>query len=980
MSNGFQQETIYKNIEKSKSDKFDCLIKILPNGLKALLVSDPEAEQSSASLGVNIGSLTDLPNEMGLAHFCEHLLFMGTEKYPSENEYQEYLSKNGGDSNAYTGLDKTVYYFNVDNDAFEDAVDIFAQFFISPKFNEDSVDRELNAVNSEFNKNKYNDIWRLDQLFNSHFNKNSPFSNFSTGNNETLRYPDIRDRLLKMYNKYYSSEVMNLVLYSSLPLDNLIKLVDELFILVPKRENFQMPKYDIVEPYDKNNLGYFYKIVPIQDNDKIKLTWILPFCENYHAKPLNFLTTLFGHEGPNTLTASLKRDNLITDLVTDRNDYATVFSTFDIEVELTKKGFQNYKEVILRILKYIKTIQEKPINKRYFEEEQKIAQLQFDFRDKEKPSDFVENYAEYLIIYKPEDIFTGKSLYKEYNEELIRKYLDLLNLENISISFISQSLEKECNLTEKWYGTKYSKEKITITNEEIDSYKCAHIFDYPPENKFCPKNLDIFPIGENPPKYPEKIFDDQNCKAWFLQDNYFKLPKGRIKVRFNFVKNLCNNSELKNRAVSKLLKKILKLEINEILYLASQANVTFKLKIYYDSLVLIIEGFNDSLKSGLEEFLTKIQNININSEKYKEMLDLQIKAYINKKKNFYYGQSYEVCANYIERLLSVPSIDLRDLIDYLSNNKITIEDLDLFKKNMLLETQSKWLIQGNITKETALEIIQMTNKILNIDTNKKIYKPFYDKRIVELNPNINYIYRFLDPNKEEKDSTLISIYQCGYLLGEEKQYFCLLNTFISDKFYDILRTKESLGYAVYSSTKIINEIYHIYGLIQSGVKSPELCSSRVRNFFNEMRKEINNISDEDFNSHVKSRMAALTKRDRDLEEQFDRNWTEIALGRYKFNIVEENIEFLKKCNKEGFKKFFEKYFINEVKKLDIEYVCESHMAENEKKICEQFNDEEKAKTNIKKRIGFDKISDFHACNSLYPYVCAFSNYYREIIN
>ena len=91
------------------------------------------------------------------------------------------------------------------------------------------------------------------------------------------------------------------------------------------------------------------------------------------------------------------------------------------------------------------------------------------------------------------------------------------------------------------------------------------------------------------------------------------MPKGRIKVRFNFVKNLCNNSELKNRAVSKLLKKILKLEINEILYLASQANVTFKLKIYYDSLVLIIEGFNDSLKSGLEELLTKIQNININS-------------------------------------------------------------------------------------------------------------------------------------------------------------------------------------------------------------------------------------------------------------------------------------------------------------------------------------------------------------------------------
>ena len=112
--------SIITSIVKSKSDKFDCLIKILPNGLKALLISDPETETSSASLGVNIGSLSDKPDEMGLAHFCEHLLFMGTEKYPNEEEYEEYLAKNGGYSNAYTDDDKTVYYFNINNDALKE--------------------------------------------------------------------------------------------------------------------------------------------------------------------------------------------------------------------------------------------------------------------------------------------------------------------------------------------------------------------------------------------------------------------------------------------------------------------------------------------------------------------------------------------------------------------------------------------------------------------------------------------------------------------------------------------------------------------------------------------------------------------------------------------------------------------------------------------------------------------------------------------
>jgi insulysin len=159
--------SIITAIEKSKSDKFDCLIKILPNGLKALLVSDPESENSSGALGVNIGSLIDKPDEQGLAHFCEHMLFLGTEKYPSENDYDDYLTKNGGESNAYTGDDKTIYYFNVNNDAFEGALDRFAQFFISPKFNKDSVEREINAVDSEFSKNKNNGPWRLDQFFKS---------------------------------------------------------------------------------------------------------------------------------------------------------------------------------------------------------------------------------------------------------------------------------------------------------------------------------------------------------------------------------------------------------------------------------------------------------------------------------------------------------------------------------------------------------------------------------------------------------------------------------------------------------------------------------------------------------------------------------------------------------------------------------------------------------------------------------------------
>ncbi len=80
------------------------------------------------------------------------MLFMGTEKYPSENEYSEYITNVGGMNNAYTSMTDTNYMFDSSNEGFEGALDRFAQFFISPLLKEDSTEREMEAVDSEYNQ------------------------------------------------------------------------------------------------------------------------------------------------------------------------------------------------------------------------------------------------------------------------------------------------------------------------------------------------------------------------------------------------------------------------------------------------------------------------------------------------------------------------------------------------------------------------------------------------------------------------------------------------------------------------------------------------------------------------------------------------------------------------------------------------------------------------------------------------------------
>uniref|UniRef100_A0A914UMC4 Peptidase M16 N-terminal domain-containing protein n=1 Tax=Plectus sambesii TaxID=2011161 RepID=A0A914UMC4_9BILA len=100
-------------ITKSPLDDRQYRAIVLENGLNALLVSDEHADKCAASLDIAVGAMTGPRDMPGLAHFCEHMLFLGTDKYPAENEFQKYIAMHGGQSNAITYSDHTNYYFEV---------------------------------------------------------------------------------------------------------------------------------------------------------------------------------------------------------------------------------------------------------------------------------------------------------------------------------------------------------------------------------------------------------------------------------------------------------------------------------------------------------------------------------------------------------------------------------------------------------------------------------------------------------------------------------------------------------------------------------------------------------------------------------------------------------------------------------------------------------------------------------------------------
>lgn len=225
----------------SPYDERDYRILELENGLTALLVSDPEADKAAASMNVRVGSAQDPEDIQGLAHFLEHMLFLGTDAYPEADAYQQYLSRNAGSHNAFTAPQDTNYFFNIEPSALEGALDRFSAFFISPLFNADRLESERNVVHSEYIARRRDEGRRENEVLNQFLNSDNPTTQFAVGNRETLANPPegeatLRERVMAFYQHHYDANVMHLAVVAPQSLDTLEDWVVERFAEIPDND------------------------------------------------------------------------------------------------------------------------------------------------------------------------------------------------------------------------------------------------------------------------------------------------------------------------------------------------------------------------------------------------------------------------------------------------------------------------------------------------------------------------------------------------------------------------------------------------------------------------------------------------------------------------------------------------------------------------------------------------------------------------
>ncbi|KAM8805816.1 nardilysin-like [Eudromia elegans] len=494
---------------------------------------------SAAALCVGVGSFCDPEDLPGLAHFLEHMVFMGSLKYPDENGFDAFLRKHGGSDNASTDCERTVFHFDIQQQYFKEALDRWAQFFIHPLMIRDAIDREIEAIDSEYQLAKPSDKNRQELLLGSLARPGYPMRKFFWGNAQTLKHEprksniDIYIRLKDFWQSYYSAHYMNLVVQSKETLDTLENWVTEIFSQIPNNGLPQPSFGHLTEPFDTPEFHKLYRVIPVRNIHQLHITWALPPQEkNYRVKPLHYISWLVGHEGKGSILYFLRKKFWAVALCGGNSETGfeqnSSYSIFNISITLTGEGYEHFYEVVHVVFQYLRMLQKVGPDKRIWEEIQKIDENEFYFQDETDPIDYIENISEHMHLFHKQDFLTGDQLLFEYNPEVINDILGLLCPQRANLCLLSAANEGRCPLKERWFETPYSVEDID--EYWADVWACDFELNWdlhlPEENKYIATDFSLRAPDFPKMEYPVKILNIPQGCMWYKNDKKFKKPKG----------------------------------------------------------------------------------------------------------------------------------------------------------------------------------------------------------------------------------------------------------------------------------------------------------------------------------------------------------------------------------------------------------------------------------------------------------------------
>ena len=890
-------------IEKSKNDNRIYKWIELKNKLKVIIVRDKENTNCGALLNINVGSIHDtLP---GMAHFLEHMVFMGSKKYPNVTNFFDNISKNGGNANAMTSDIDTTYYFSVDSVNFLEILDMFSDFFIEPLLRKDQIDKEINAIESESTKNLLSESWISVEMVKKCMFDDYPINHYTCGTKEMLGVDNNYILMKEFFDKYYSANIMNLILFVNDKFTD-VQIIDFLQNSFEKIKNNNIiidNSYgNIIKP--KQSIKY----INIKDTNKLMVVIEIPVKhKSLLDNPLDILEWILINRTENSLYDILNKKRFIINMIFDTlfkyDDYMIII----IEFELTENGYNNIDEIIQIYFEYIKSIKSTDIDilKNIYNDIIKINKNNYEYPINKDIVDTMmhinfllsnnilpKNLLDYLIkIESFEDILP-----------LFNELLDNIKLHNSSIIIGSQNTKLKKYMIDDIYNIKYEISKLEPIKINKGEYKIIST------NRYINTELQL--IRDINTQIPEKI--DKNYNLFYNFNDTFCVPDVNI---YTLIENNNILSDPKTYLEFSIFLDLIEEDniytINEIR--TAGYNIGFQTE--NKSLYMFISGNNKNINDIVDAFINIINKYIDDSFDEKTIKNFNLVYEITKKnlKNFVDIPVMNKISYLLNKKLLKKFYSPYDLLKYIKD--IKFEDCKNTFYKILENSILSILVSGNIHKNDA---IKLSDKIYNSLKINKAIQPIFKSELNHV--KTPYIITYYNYNKKEKNCLFTLLYKLFKVKKGDIEYankiifLMLLNSITSVQYFNIFRTDKQYGYVVYTKISYIGNKNLKIGYLKFIIQSPSQTSNKLYTETIEYIKKnlldlIQNLGDEGLNEYKEGVLSGLENKYNNLSELDLYLCSQIFDYSYDFNYKNNLINECKNMTHAKFIQMFNKLII-----------------------------------------------------------------------
>ena len=863
---------------------------LLANGMKVYLISDPGADQSAAGVAVMAGSWEDPKEYPGMAHFLEHMLFMGTGAYPNEFEYMQFITDHGGSVNAFTATDRTCYMFSVNNDAYDESLDRFSHFFIDPLFSPNCINRELHAVDQEHSKNIEHDGWRQYMILKESGNSQHPNCAFSTGNAQTLS--GIPQSALKnWYQTHYSADQMHLVMVSPLSIEEMRALAVQDFSKVP---TFKVSKKQLpAEMTSSKQRGHMIFIKPVKDIKQLSLTWEVPapFAEDVERKAPSLVAYALGQEGENSLTQVLKKEKIAEAVHVSSDRYSKQSVLFSIDIALTDYGLTQIDAAITRVFQAISRLKKEGFSAHLFDEIKTMSKLNYQYQSRDDAFKTIMEVASDMP-YEDLSSYPEKSrIPTKYDPAFIQSFVDSLKADSC-VYFVLADPSKTgivMDTKEKWMNAEYTIKGIP--HSRLVAWDNAALNPgilLPPMNPYLPKNLALVstPIDGNVQDKPILLASYESFCIYYAEDNRYKLPE--IAFIFSFKSPLIDSSA-KAQTLIDLYLRALSEKLSAQLSMASSAGLAARF--YTDDFDMMISlcGYNDKAPLLLNEIFSSLKNVAPTKEEFEIYRTSLASDYDNASKELPVRQAMEQ----LDGILFNKPTEQEKLH---AIKALTYEDFSQFAKNLFQTSYTEGLLYGNITQQDAHSL--WTHLRAQLGSEPFLVQNHPKKQVLLLSEKYGP-YKMVQSTDRQGTGVLLLL-QEGAFSFENRAVQQVLGYALQDAFFDTLRTKQQTAYIAKAwNTEEERQLLQFFA-VQSSTHSPTDLLARFELFLESFDKNLTVQIPEGRFESIRATLITLLKMPPENMPGKAAQLSEWAFEYQDFKWIDKRIEALKGLTYERF--------------------------------------------------------------------------------